>query len=589
MSLLIIFVLISLHFKQKYFLNNGVGYGVESNILLCDSDRDSRLDLIFGYHIPYDGDRVVIYELYPGDTFHLELIVDTMTNIAWSIGDFDLDGLFDLILSGDFGVPMIGIQIFESPDSFSYPTLEVWRDTVMGGGMSGFVCPYDIDRDGMWEMIKLFGDTSNFDIYECTGDNSYSKVFSTPIDSIDAPHSLPAFGDFDGDGKIEFVFGGCRRLCKPDTAYYWCYESPANNTYELVHLDSINTEGIIDCFSVPDADGDGKMEFVLKGFTILTHPFYTIQTKIFEATGDNSYEIIDSFSFHYNSYDYWGGLSDVGDIDGDGNCEIVLEGCDKVYVIKSNGNNSFYFWDTLPGHITGSNIKVFDIDGNGLNEIVISGNNETRIYEKTPDVIWFCPVQYDTFWANDTVYPRWRLDETIALDSLRLYWAHPILGCHLIYQGLPQDTICQWVVPDTQSNMGNRLWLVVEGNGRYDSTYSPVFYIRRAPGIEETGRQGDLETGRLEVYPNPFTNHCIIKFQIPNPNDQTNSKSQITIKIYNSAGQLVRQFNHLTNYQSPILWDGDDDSGHKLPAGVYFVQVTDGKKSFAIEKVIKLE
>ncbi|MEO0183301.1 MAG: hypothetical protein ABIL40_07480, partial [candidate division WOR-3 bacterium] len=65
-------------------------------------------------------------------------------------------------------------------------------------------------------------------------------------------------------------------------------------------------------------------------------------------------------------------------------------------------------------------------------------------------------------------------------------------------QGLPQDTICQWIVPDTQSNMGNKLWLVVKGQGRYDSTSSPFFYIRRGTRTKETSvSQSEMS------FPNP--------------------------------------------------------------------------------------
>ncbi|MBE0433579.1 T9SS type A sorting domain-containing protein, partial [candidate division WOR-3 bacterium] len=72
---------------------------------------------------------------------------------------------------------------------------------------------------------------------------------------------------------------------------------------------------------------------------------------------------------------------DVGDVDGDGIPEIVLEACQNVYIIKAAGNDSFYVWQTLPGNSNGSCVRVYDIDGNGLSEIIISGNNQTRIYE----------------------------------------------------------------------------------------------------------------------------------------------------------------------------------------------------------------
>jgi hypothetical protein len=68
-------------------------------------------------------------------------------------------------------------------------------------------------------------------------------------------------------------------------------------------------------------------------------------------------------------------------VDGDSIPEIALEACQSVYIIKAAANDSFYVWDYMYGNNSGSSVRVFDIDGNGLSEVIISGNNQTRIYE----------------------------------------------------------------------------------------------------------------------------------------------------------------------------------------------------------------
>jgi len=80
----------------------------------------------------------------------------------------------------------------------------------------------------------------------------------------------------------------------------------------------------------------------------------------------------------------------------------------------------------------------------------------------------------------------------------------------------------------------------------------------------------------LYVYPNPFRNHCVIKFQIPNKDVISNQYSVVSIKIYDITGRSVKSFLLPTDYcvlPTQIVWSGCDDFGRRLPAGVYFIRL----------------
>jgi hypothetical protein len=389
MTILLMLQLLLGNFVQKWYIPQGIDWGA-GRLLIADTDRDNNYELIFStYAGPF---TIYFYELHLPDTWVVDSVSDLNAPILWDIGDFDLDGLYDLVLQcGSTNPYWVGIAIFESPNPFSYPTQEVWRDTV-GFALVQPISAYDVDNDGFPELLDNNGNGQPhyFWMFERISDNLYDTVFTTNPDTtlLDAPTSTHAFGDFDNDGKNEFVMGGLSAGIQGAT--YWIYESSANNTYEQIIQDYVPTKNIKDCFSVPDADGDGRLEFVVKGFVI---PTAEIHAFIFEATGDNTYEIIKTFTLPGG--DYYGGYSDVGDVDGDSIPEIALEGRQTVYIIKAAGNDSFYVWETLPGHVGGSCVRVFDLDGNGLSEVIISGNNETRIYEyevgvaeNTPSEIW---------------------------------------------------------------------------------------------------------------------------------------------------------------------------------------------------------
>jgi len=357
------------NFVQKWYIPQGVsGFG-NTIIQILDTDRDGNLEFVFTTYGSWPA-YLHFYELHLPDVWEIDSVPLPGGDLLWDSGDFDGDGLYDLALQFHIENPSLadGIMVFESPDSFSYPTDEVWRDTV-GFPLVTPICVYDIDQDGLPEIVKVIGDTTIFDIYECIGDNLYQRIFRDTLVTSHSPMSTLAFGDFDLDGHNEFVFGY-------SGGEYSIWECTGNNMYQEIIYQQLPTLNIKDCFSVPDADGDGKLEFVVKGFvvpTARTHAF------IFEATGDNTYEIIKSFNLAGG--DYYGGYSEAGDVDGDSIPEIVLESASYVYIIKSAGNDSFYVWDTLPGYASGSCVRIFDIDDNGLAEIIISGNDETRIYE----------------------------------------------------------------------------------------------------------------------------------------------------------------------------------------------------------------
>lgn len=86
-------------------------------------------------------------------------------------------------------------------------------------------------------------------------------------------------------------------------------------------------------------------------------------------------------------------------------------------------------------------------------------------------------------------------------------------------------------------------------------------------------------------YPNPFKQVTVIRYQIA---DAAQTKD-ISLQIFDITGRLVRQFNHITAQPfSQVIWNGCDDSGRRVPAGVYFVSFkTDGYRK--VEKAVLLK
>ncbi len=77
-------------------------------------------------------------------------------------------------------------------------------------------------------------------------------------------------------------------------------------------------------------------------------------------------------------------------------------------------------------------------------------------------------------------------------------------------------------------------------------------------------------------YPNPFSSSTSISYKLA-------EQSNISVRIYNVLGQLVRKFD--MGAQSAgvhgIVWDGTNNFGRRVAPGVYFYQLITGNKSQA--------
>ena len=87
----------------------------------------------------------------------------------------------------------------------------------------------------------------------------------------------------------------------------------------------------------------------------------------------------------------------------------------------------------------------------------------------------------------------------------------------------------------------------------------------------------------LSVFPNPFGSQTVINAKINNP-------GRVNLLIYNSSGLPVKTlqngFQPAGEFQ--LIWDGTNQNGTPLPAGIYIILLTvNGKESGSVVKVMK--
>jgi len=159
-------------------------------------------------------------------------------------------------------------------------------------------------------------------------------------------------------------------------------------------------------------------------------------------------------------------------------------------------------------------------------------------------------------------YGAYNEDTTITIDATYNWWGHdtgpydPSTGPPDYNPGGQGDMVSDYVA--------YRPWLSGPGLGE-----EPV-----APG----------NSPRLfQNRPNPCREFTIINYQLPD-------QMETTLQIYDPAGRLIRslvdEIKEAGCYQA--TWDGKDDEGRRVPAGVYFCTLTTGGLS-ETRKLIALQ
>ena len=82
-----------------------------------------------------------------------------------------------------------------------------------------------------------------------------------------------------------------------------------------------------------------------------------------------------------------------------------------------------------------------------------------------------------------------------------------------------------------------------------------------------------MKLGLSQNRPNPFDQRTVINYQLPKP-------GQVSLKVYNSAGQMVKVLNdgYRMTGEHTVTWDGRNDQSIRVAEGIYFCRLEAGGK-----------
>lgn len=289
------------------------------------------------------------------------------------IGDIDKNGLSEVVYQHGQNN-----YVYEQTDTNTLPT-ELKYIFTKYDGFGGYLSREifeNIDGDSLLDFVHRGSDTSLTEVYNFyvseynpTINNFEKKWFFAPTDDFYDGFDV---GDYDGDGKMEFILSSIRGQIR-------IIENKSNDNYEVTVFDSLPLVNMYYQVS-GDVDKDGKSEFFI-GATMGDGNW----TVMFETDGDNHYT--PRVVLHLVS---GGSLDDptyiVDDINGDGELELALLSGGYLYIFKSDGDNSYYLWYLKKGPSSFS-FNFADMNGDGTKDILWSSIQTERwatdIYKAT--------------------------------------------------------------------------------------------------------------------------------------------------------------------------------------------------------------
>ncbi len=258
-----------------------------------------------------------------------------------------------------------------------------------GGAMEPVVD--DVNNDGKKEVFVYMGGNPT-KIYGYNFDGSNLQGWPVEVTGVDLPGGnlgSPTIADINNDGYKEIIVNGREYI------HVYDYNGYLVKNISLSFVSNPTTETVI-----YDLNNDGKMEIIRK------YSYNGEYTAVLDSDGNIltgwpklTYDVYDENHFNAYSCSYLGFESTpaIGDIDGDGEKEIIIgsirnvfdEGLDpenpwdkwhcegRINAFKLNGSEIKGFPVDINGKLFGSP-SVGDINNDGYDEIVI-GTSESKL------------------------------------------------------------------------------------------------------------------------------------------------------------------------------------------------------------------
>ena len=522
--------------------------------------------------------------------------------------DYDRDGDLDFVMTGttrsgavfeDGGVFDAVARLYRNDGTGQFEEVEVG----LAGVYSSAVARGDYDNDGDDDLLitGLAEDESPVTrLYRNDGGSGFVEV--------ESGFRHVAFGDaqwadYDNDGDLDVALSGVDRDGGFVTLLY------RNDGVDGFAEVDAGLRGLaFSSLDFGDYDNDGDLDLALSGGTLSLPNFFDGVAEIYR-NDQGSFTRLDAglAGILYGNVSW-------GDYDNDGDLDLALIGADNIFSgrtgrIYRNENGSFAPRVALVG-LAASTVAWGDYDDDGDLDVLTSGstasfNPLTRLYRndrRIANTIPTAPTGLQASVEGNGVALSWNAatdDQTPAPGLTYNLRVGTAPGAANVVSPLADAASGKRWVPGRGNVDHNTQWsLNTLMAGTYYWSVQAIDPSFKGSSFAEEGTftisaTADVGTGAEEdgglpthyalhpTFPNPFRDATTIPYDLPEP-------TPVTLTIYNvlgvEIGRLVEQVRAAGRHQ--VIWDGRDETGRRVGAGVYFVRMRAGHAAWTRKLVV---